>query len=94
MFITFKNINTSDPHVLLLNLTDKIDLKKKDKYIVLSNLRIYLHGKITKSLIKTINLKFSLQHGMEILNYLIDRVLYQIFKIIWIYSKKAWRKNI
>ena len=82
MFITFKNINTSDPHVLLLNLTDKIDLKKKDKYIVLSNLRIYLHGKITKSLIKTINLKFSLQHGMEILNYLIDRVLYQIFKII------------
>ena len=82
MFITFKNINTSDPHVLLVNLTDKIDLKKKDKYIVLSNLRIYLHGKIIKSLIKTINLKFSLQHGMEILNYLIDRVLYQIFKII------------
>ena len=82
IFITFKNINTSDPHVILLNLTDKIDLKKKDKYIVLSNFRIYLHGKIIKSLIKTINLKFSLQHGMEILNYLIDRILYQIFKTI------------
>ena len=36
-----KNRKTSDPHRLLLNLTDKIDLSKKDKYIALSNLRIY-----------------------------------------------------
>ena len=32
---------TSDPHRLLLNLTDKIDTRRKDKYIVLSNLSIY-----------------------------------------------------
>ena len=33
-----KNIKISDPQRLLLNLTDKIDLKRKDKYIPLSNL--------------------------------------------------------
>ena len=36
-----KNSKTSDPHRLLLNLTDKIDLRRKDKYIALSNLSIY-----------------------------------------------------
>ena len=36
-----RNSETSDPHRLLLNLTDKIDLRRKDKYIALSNLSIY-----------------------------------------------------
>ena len=36
-----KKCKTSDLHRLLLNLTDKIDLKRKDKYIALSNLSIY-----------------------------------------------------
>ena len=33
-----KNNKTSEPHRLLLNLTDKVDLRRKDKYIALSNL--------------------------------------------------------
>ena len=36
-----KNSKTSDPHRLLLNLTDKVNLKKSDKYVALSNLSIY-----------------------------------------------------
>ena len=36
----FKNSKTSDPHRLLLNLSDKINLKS-DKYVALSNLSIY-----------------------------------------------------
>ena len=36
-----KSSKTSDPHRLLLNLTDKIDLRRKDKYIALSNPGIY-----------------------------------------------------
>ena len=36
-----KNSETSHHHRILLNLTDKIDLKRKTKYIVLSNLSIY-----------------------------------------------------
>ena len=31
----------SDAHRLLLNLTDKINLKRSDKYVALSNLSIY-----------------------------------------------------
>ena len=36
-----KNSRTSDPHRLLLNLTDKINLRRSDKYVALSNLNIY-----------------------------------------------------
>ena len=32
-FMNSKDSNTSDLHILLLNLTDKIDLRRKDKYI-------------------------------------------------------------
>ena len=39
-FINSKNSKRSDPHRLLLNLTDKLNLRKKDKYITLSNLSI------------------------------------------------------
>ena len=40
IFMNSKNCKTSDPQRLLLNLTDKIDLRRKDKYIALSNLSI------------------------------------------------------
>ena len=36
-----ENSKSSEPHRLLLNLTDKINLRRKDKYIALSNLSIY-----------------------------------------------------
>ena len=32
---------TSDRHTILLNLSDKINLKKSDKYVALSKLSIY-----------------------------------------------------
>ena len=41
MFMNSKNSGTSDPQILLLNLTDKINLKSSDKYVALSNLSIY-----------------------------------------------------
>ena len=45
-----KNSKISDPHRILLSLTDRIDLRRKDKYIVLSNLSIYyIWKKIKKS---------------------------------------------
>ena len=40
-FIDSENIKTSDHHRLILNLSDKRDLQGSDKYIALSNLRIY-----------------------------------------------------
>ena len=43
-----KNSKTTDLYRLLLNLTDKIVLKRKDKYIALSNLSIYYTWKNIK----------------------------------------------
>ena len=36
-----ENSKTSDSHRVLLNLTDKIDLRRKDESIALPNLIIY-----------------------------------------------------
>ena len=38
--IISKNSETSDSHKLILNLSEKIHLKRSDKYAALSNLRI------------------------------------------------------
>ena len=40
-FMNSRNSKTSDPHRLLFNLSDKINLKRKDKYVALSNVSIY-----------------------------------------------------
>ena len=82
IFMNSKYSKTSDTHRLLLNLTDKIDLKRKDKYIALSNLRIYYTWKNMKKSYKNKKLKYQLKHGMKNLNYLMDHTPYQIFKII------------
>ena len=39
-FMNSENSKTSKPHVLILNLTDKRDLRKRGKSITLSNLQI------------------------------------------------------
>ena len=41
VFMNSKSSKTSDPHRLLINLRDKIDLKRSDKYVASSNLTIY-----------------------------------------------------
>ena len=41
IFINSENNKTSDLQRLFLNLTDKIDLSRKDKYNALSSLSIY-----------------------------------------------------
>ena len=41
IFMKSENSKTYDPYRLLLNLTDKIDLRRKDKYVALSILSIY-----------------------------------------------------
>ena len=54
-----ENSKTSDPHRLLLNLTDEIDLRRKDEYIALSNLGIYYTWKNIKKSYKTNKFKIS-----------------------------------
>ena len=52
-------METSDPYRLLLNLSDKIDLKRRDKYVALSNLSIYYTRKNIKKSYKNNKLKIS-----------------------------------
>ena len=47
-----ENSKTSAPHRLLPNFTDKINLKRRDKHITLSNLSIYYTWKNIKKVIQ------------------------------------------
>ena len=87
-FMNFENIKTSEPHRILLNLTDKINLKCSDKYVVLSNLSIYYTWKNTK----VRNLKLLCQSGMINQRFVIDHILQEIIKIIFSISSKILKK--
>ena len=54
-----ENNKTSKPHVLLLNLTDKLDLQRGEKSIALSKLSIYYTLKNIKSLYSNNKFKIS-----------------------------------
>ena len=41
IFMNSENSKTSKPHVLILKLIDKLDLRRGGKIIALPNLRIY-----------------------------------------------------
>ena len=58
-FMNSENSKTCDPDRLLRNLTDKIDLGRKDKYIALSNLSFHYTWKNTKKLYKDNKFKLS-----------------------------------
>ena len=59
IFMNSKNSKISNPDRLLLSLTDKMYLKRKDKYIALSNLSIYYTWKKIKKSYKNNKFKIS-----------------------------------
>ena len=59
IFMNPGNSKTSYPHRLLLNLSDKIKLKRIDKYVALSNLSIYHARKNTRKSYKYNKFKIS-----------------------------------
>ena len=78
-----KNSKTSNPHRLLLNLTDKADLRRKDKYIALSNLSIYYtwkNIKKNKSSAPTWNEEFELRDGLYYISDIQDYIEYILKK--------------
>ena len=48
IFMNSKKSKRSDPHRLLINLTDNTDLRRTDEYIALSNLSVYYTWKKVK----------------------------------------------
>ena len=59
IFMNSRNSKTYDPHRILLKLTNKIDFRRKDKYITLSNLSIYYTWKNIKKDYKSNKYKIS-----------------------------------
>ena len=78
------NSKTYNAGRLLLNRSDKINFKRSNKYVALSNLSIYFTW-------KNKNTKYWLLQGTKKLNNLIDHILYQLFKIILSISSKNKR---
>ena len=82
IFMKSEKSKTFDCNRPLLNILEKINLKKSDQYAVLSNLSLYYTWKnIKKNNTKLTNLKYQPQGGTINLNYLLDLNLYQIFVI-------------
>ena len=79
-----ENSRTSEYHVLVLKLTDKLDLRRRGQNsVALSNISIYytwrnIIGSYNNNKFKI----YLLQHGVMNLNYQMDHIQYQIFKII------------
>ena len=48
IFMNSENSKTSKAHVLILRLTDELDLRRREKIIALSNLSIYYTWKNIK----------------------------------------------
>ena len=65
IFINSENTKTSEPHRLLLNFADKINLKGSDKYVALSNLSMYCTWKDIKESYQTNKFEISAPTGNE-----------------------------
>ena len=85
IFRNSKNSGTSDPHTLLLNLTDKINLKRSDKYVALSNLSIYYKRKNIKMSCKNNNfISSDMEWGVSITWWIMFYTRYS--RIFWVYN--------
>ena len=92
IFMNSKNSKTTDSHILLLNLTDKINLQRSDKYVAyLSQHLLYIenikksfkNNKFKKSA-PTWNEDFELPDGSYYVSDIQD---------LFEYMLKTWRKD-
>ena len=74
IFMNSENSRTSEYRVLVLKISDKLDLRRGQKSVALSNLTICYTWKNIKARIRILNLKYLLQHGVMNLNYLMDHI--------------------
>ena len=81
IFANYKNCKTSDPHRLILSFSEKINLKRSNEYVSLSNLSIYYTWKDMKKSSKsnpfkvsalTWNEEFELHYGLSFVSDIQD----------------------
>ena len=77
------NSKTNESNKFIYRFTDKLNLKNPNKNIALANLSIYYTRKNIKSEYNNNKFKIMLQLGMINLIYLMDLILFLIFKIIF-----------
>ena len=82
IFMDSENSRTSEYHVLVLKLTDELDLRRGQKTIALSNLSIYHTWKNVKSSYNNNKFKISAPTWSEEFELPDGSIQYQIFKII------------
>ena len=77
-----KNSKTNEPNRFKYDLIDKLDLKNPNKNMALGNLSIYYTWKNVKSTYNNNKFKISAPTWNETFDYLMDRIIYQKYKII------------
>ena len=86
IFMNSENSRTSEYNVLVLKLTNTLDLRRGQKNFALSNLSIHYTWKNIKSSYNNNKFKISARTWSE--EFKLDRIQYQIFKVILrIFSK-------
>ena len=65
IFMNSENSRTSEKHVLVLKLTDKLDLRRGQKSVTFLNLSIYYTWKNIKSLYNNNKFKISAPTGSD-----------------------------
>ena len=80
IFMNPENSNTSKPHVLIIN--EKLDLRRGDKSVVLSNPSIYYTCKKIKSSYNNSKFTISAPTWNDKYELPMDHTLYQTFKTI------------
>ena len=81
-FMNSRNSKTNEPNRFKYDLNDKLDLKNPNKNMALANLSIYYTWKNVKSTYNNNKFKISAPTWMKLLIYLMDRIIYQKYKII------------
>ena len=87
IFMNSEKSKTSEPHVLLLKLTDKLDLRRGEKSIALSNLSIYYTWKNIESSYNNNKFKISASTWNDKLNFKMDHILSIFYIILSIFLK-------
>ena len=81
IFLNSENSKTSEPRILKLKLTDKLDLRLDKKVIALSNVSMYYTRNNIKSSYINNKFKISAPTWNEDLHYQMGLIQYLIFRI-------------
>ena len=87
-----KNSKTNEPHIFMLSLGDKVNLKDPSKNMALANLSIYYTWKNIKPAYSNSKLKALLQVGMMNLICLMDHILLKTSKTILNLSSRNMKR--